>query len=101
MLVTALRDGMNLVAKEYVASRLDGTGALILSEFAGAADQLKQALLINPHDIAGLKDSITTAINLPPGIAARRMKTMRRQVLVHNVEEWSSIFLARLKEVCP
>ncbi|WP_430297244.1 alpha,alpha-trehalose-phosphate synthase (UDP-forming) [Sinomonas sp. B1-1] len=101
MLVTALRDGMNLVAKEYVASRLDGTGALILSEFAGAADQLKQALLINPHDIAGLKDSITTAISLPPGIAARRMKTMRRQVLVHNVEEWSSIFLARLKEVCP
>ncbi|WP_374049274.1 trehalose-6-phosphate synthase [Sinomonas sp. ASV486] len=101
MLVTALRDGMNLVAKEYVAARRDGTGALILSEFAGAADQLKQALLINPHDIAGLKDAITTAISLPRGIAARRMKAMRRQVVVHNVEEWSSAFLARLEEVRP
>ena len=100
MLVTALRDGMNLVAKEYVAARRDGTGALVLSEFTGAADQLKQALLINPHDIAGLKNAITTAISLPPGIAGRRMKAMRRQILVHNVEEWSSIFLSRLAEVC-
>ncbi|AMM31487.1 Trehalose 6-phosphate synthase [Sinomonas atrocyanea] len=101
MLVTALRDGMNLVAKEYVAARRDGTGALVLSEFAGAADQLKQALLVNPHDIAGLKDAITTAISLPRGVAARRMKAMRRQIVVHNVEEWSASFLARLKEVCP
>jgi trehalose 6-phosphate synthase len=100
MLVTALRDGMNLVAKEYVAARRDGTGALILSEFAGAADQLTQALLINPHDIAGVKDAITTAITLPQGVATRRMKAMRRQILVHNVEEWSSSFLARLQEVC-
>jgi trehalose 6-phosphate synthase len=100
MLVTALRDGMNLVAKEYVAARRDGTGALILSEFAGAADQLKQALLINPHDIAGVKDAITTAITLPQGVATRRMKAMRRQILVHNVEQWSSSFLARLQEVC-
>ncbi|WP_139346834.1 alpha,alpha-trehalose-phosphate synthase (UDP-forming) [Sinomonas mesophila] len=100
MLVTALRDGMNLVAKEYVAARRDGTGALILSEFTGAADQLKQALLINPHDIAGLKNAITTAITLPSGVAGRRMKAMRRQILVHNVEEWSSIFLSRLTEVC-
>ncbi|GAB4100519.1 alpha,alpha-trehalose-phosphate synthase (UDP-forming) [Sinomonas halotolerans] len=99
MLVTALRDGMNLVAKEYVAARRDGTGALILSEFTGAADQLKQALLVNPHDIAGLKDAITAAIRLPAGVAGRRMKAMRRQILVHNVEEWSSLFLARLKEV--
>ena len=58
MLVTALRDGMNLVAKEYVAARTDNDGALVLSEFAGAADELKQALLINPHDIDGLKDAI-------------------------------------------
>ncbi|WP_415853648.1 alpha,alpha-trehalose-phosphate synthase (UDP-forming) [Sinomonas sp. G460-2] len=99
MLVTALRDGMNLVAKEYVAARCDGTGALVLSEFAGAADQLKQALLINPHDIAGLKDAMVTAIGMPRGAAGRRMKAMRRQIIVHNVEEWSTAFLDRLAEV--
>ncbi|MDQ4503991.1 trehalose-6-phosphate synthase [Sinomonas sp. ASV322] len=99
MLVTALRDGMNLVAKEYVASRFAGTGALVLSEFAGAADQLKQALLVNPHDIAGLKDAMVAAAKMPPGSASRRMKAMRRQIIVHNVEEWSASFLNRLAEV--
>ncbi|PMC95932.1 trehalose-6-phosphate synthase, partial [Brevibacterium paucivorans] len=57
MLVTPLRDGMNLVAKEYAACRTDDSGALVLSEFAGAADQLTQAVLINPHDITELKDA--------------------------------------------
>ena len=99
MLVTALRDGMNLVAKEYVAARCDGTGVLVLSEFAGAADQLKQALLINPHDIAGLKEAMVAAANMPTGAASRRMKAMRRQIIVHNVEEWSAAFLNRLAEV--
>ncbi|MEA5457090.1 alpha,alpha-trehalose-phosphate synthase (UDP-forming) [Sinomonas sp. JGH33] len=99
MLVTALRDGMNLVAKEYVAARFNGTGALVLSEFAGASDQLKQALLVNPHDIAGLKDTIVAAIEMPRGTASRRMKAMRRQIIVHNVEEWSATFLNRLAEV--
>ncbi|WP_138417552.1 alpha,alpha-trehalose-phosphate synthase (UDP-forming) [Sinomonas gamaensis] len=99
MLVTALRDGMNLVAKEYVAARCDGTGVLVLSEFAGAADQLKQALLINPHDIAGLKEAMVAAANMPAGAASRRMKAMRRQIIVHNVEEWSAAFLNRLAEV--
>ena len=60
MLVTALRDGMNLVAKEYVASRVDGRGVLVLSEFTGAADELTQAVRVNPHDIDGLKDAIVT-----------------------------------------
>ena len=68
MLVTALRDGMNLVAKEYVATRFDNDGVLVLSEFAGAADELKQALLVNPHDIEGLKDAILEA---DPHAAAR------------------------------
>ena len=66
MLVTALRDGMNLVAKEYVTARTNNDGALVLSEFAGAADQLKQALLMNPHDIDGLKDTIMKAVNMQP-----------------------------------
>ena len=63
MVVTPLRDGMNLVAKEYVACRYDDTGALVLSEFAGAADELRQAFLVNPHDINGMKDTIVDAMN--------------------------------------
>src|SRR4029450_5556040 len=66
MLVTSLRDGMNLVAKEYVACRLDETGALVLSEFTGAADELSGAFLVNPHDIDGLKQAILTAARISP-----------------------------------
>ena len=74
MLVTALRDGMNLVAKEYVAARIDNRGVLVLSEFAGAADELGSAMRINPHDIDGLKDAIMRAIEMPPGEQGRRMR---------------------------
>jgi trehalose 6-phosphate synthase len=98
MLVTALRDGMNLVAKEYVTSRTDDSGALVLSEFAGAADQLKQALLVNPHDIDGMKRAIMRAVNLPPREATRRMKAMRKQILDHDVDHWSAEFLEALGE---
>ncbi|NQD89232.1 trehalose-6-phosphate synthase [Paenarthrobacter sp. CM16] len=98
MLVTALRDGMNLVAKEYVTARSEDDGALVLSEFAGAADQLKQAFLINPHDIDGLKSTILRAVNLPPKEARRRMKLMRKQILDHDVDHWSAEFLAALEE---
>lgn len=97
MLVTALRDGMNLVAKEYVAARVDNTGALVLSEFTGAADQLRQAFLINPHDIDGLKDAIVEAVNLPVAQASRRMRAMRRQIVDYDVERWSRSFLDALK----
>ncbi|MHA7271433.1 alpha,alpha-trehalose-phosphate synthase (UDP-forming) [Arthrobacter sp. HLT1-20] len=96
MLVTALRDGMNLVAKEYVAARTANTGALVLSEFTGAADQLKQALLINPHDIDGLKSTIVRAIKLPKNESSRRMRAMRKQVLSHDVQRWSEDFLCTL-----
>ncbi|MBP2435885.1 alpha,alpha-trehalose-phosphate synthase (UDP-forming) [Microbacterium amylolyticum] len=94
MLVTALRDGMNLVAKEYVAVRADNTGVLVLSEFAGAADELGSALLVNPHDIDGTKDTIMRAINMPKAEQARRMKTMRKKVMDHDVEKWGRSFLA-------
>jgi trehalose 6-phosphate synthase len=96
MLVTALRDGMNLVAKEYVASRIDNRGALVLSEFAGAADELKSSLLVNPHDIEGLKDAIVRAIEMTPGEQGRRMRALRRRVREHDVEDWSREFLAAL-----
>ena len=65
MLVTPLHDGMNLVAKEFVASRVADRGVLVLSEFAGAAHELTEALLVNPHDIEGVKRAILNALSLP------------------------------------
>ncbi|MFC4242608.1 alpha,alpha-trehalose-phosphate synthase (UDP-forming) [Gryllotalpicola reticulitermitis] len=96
MLVTALRDGMNLVAKEYVASRTDQDGVLILSEFAGASDELRQALLVNPHDIDGLKAAIVQAMEMPRRERMRRMRTLRKRVLTHDVQRWSATFLDAL-----
>jgi trehalose 6-phosphate synthase len=96
MLVTALRDGMNLVAKEYVAVRGGLGGVLVLSEFAGAADQLRKALLVNPHDIDGLKDAIMEAIEMAPVESRKRMKVMHRQVITNDVNKWSRDFLDRL-----
>lgn len=96
MLVTALRDGMNLVAKEYVASRIDGDGVLILSEFAGASDDLRQSLLINPHDIQGVKEAIVTAVEMDPRERKRRMRALRRKVLENDVAKWSATFLDEL-----
>jgi alpha,alpha-trehalose-phosphate synthase [UDP-forming]/trehalose-phosphatase len=96
MLITALRDGMNLVAKEYVASRVDNRGVLILSEFAGAADELGTAVRINPHDIEGLKEAMMRAVAMTPGEQGRRMRAARRRVLEHSVEDWSREFLEAL-----
>jgi trehalose 6-phosphate synthase len=98
MLVTALRDGMNLVAKEYVACRPDETGALVLSEFTGAADELGSAFLVNPHDIEGLKDAMVRAARVPAVEARRRMRTMRRRVREHDVRRWAATFLAALEQ---
>lgn len=99
MLVTALRDGMNLVAKEYVASRVDGRGVLVLSEFTGAADELTQSIRVNPHDIDGLKDAIMTAVTMPPAEQTRRMRALRRRVRDHDVADWSRGFLDDLASV--
>ncbi len=98
MVVTPLRDGMNLVAKEYVATRQDLHGALVLSEFAGAADELKQAYLVNPYDIDGLKLALLAALRADPAQQARRMRAMRRQVTTHDVDRWALEFLAALEE---
>ncbi|MGN8026086.1 alpha,alpha-trehalose-phosphate synthase (UDP-forming) [Microbacterium sp. 22242] len=99
MLVTALRDGMNLVAKEYVATRSDHRGVLVLSEFTGAADELRQAVLVNPHDIEGLKDAIMQAVEMPPREQTRRMRALRKRVLENDVNDWSRDFLAALDDV--
>lgn len=98
MLVTALRDGMNLVAKEYVATRTHDDGVLILSEFAGAADELTQALLVNPHDIEGLKETYLRAIAMPTSEQRRRMKGLRKKVFDNDVTNWADSFMRALDE---
>ncbi|MGV0716305.1 trehalose-6-phosphate synthase [Mycolicibacterium sp. XJ662] len=96
MLVTPLRDGMNLVAKEYVACRSDLGGALVLSEFTGAAAELRQAYLVNPHHLEGVKDAIEEALTQTPEEGRRRMRALRRQVLAHDVDRWARSFLDAL-----
>ena len=98
MLVTSLRDGMNLVAKEYVACRYDDSGALVLSEFTGTADEFSGAFLVNPHDIDGLKDAIVRAATISPAEARRRMRLMRKRVLEHDVAHWAASFLGTLAQ---
>jgi trehalose 6-phosphate synthase len=96
MMVTPLRDGMNLVAKEYVASRHDQGGALVLSEFAGAAAELRQAFLCNPHDPDGVKAALLRAVAAEPAEQKRRMRVMQRHLRTHDVAEWARSFLKEL-----
>ena len=96
MLVTPLRDGMNLVAKEYVTCRHDLGGALVLSEFTGAWHELHQAFTCNPHDIEGLKQAIMSAITSPQEERQRRMRALRKQVAGHDVQRWASLYLESL-----
>jgi alpha,alpha-trehalose-phosphate synthase [UDP-forming] len=96
MLVTPLRDGMNLVAKEYVACRHDERGALVLSEFTGAADELRQSYMVNPWDIDGTKQAILRATSQAPAEAGRRMRAMRRRVFEDDVHHWAAAFLGAL-----
>jgi trehalose 6-phosphate synthase len=96
MMVTPLRDGMNLVAKEYVAARVDLGGALVLSEFAGAANDLRQAFLVNPYDLDGVKETLLRATTVDPMDGMRRMRAMRRFLRTHDVSHWAHAFLDAL-----
>jgi trehalose 6-phosphate synthase len=98
MVVTPLRDGMNLVAKEYVASRTDDSGALVLSEFTGAASELPESFLVNPHDVDNLKQSLLAALNAPPADLRERMHRMRAHVRDNDVARWAREFLTALGE---
>ena len=97
MLVTPFHDGMNLVAKEFVATRVRDRGVLVLSEFAGAADELADAITINPHHPESLRDAIMQAISMPEAEVERRMRSMRRTVARHTVHDWANAFLSRLQ----
>jgi trehalose-6-phosphate synthase len=97
MAVTPLRDGMNLVAKEYVATRRGDSGVLLLSEFAGAAAELRTALHVNPHDVDGMAEAMRRALHLPKVEALGRMRAMRRVVRRHTVHRWARSFLSDLR----
>ncbi|WP_459980825.1 alpha,alpha-trehalose-phosphate synthase (UDP-forming) [Nocardioides sp. AN3] len=99
MVVTPYRDGMNLVAKEYVACRAADDGALVLSEFAGAADELRQAWLVNPYDLNGMKQALLDAYRAEDRERARRMRAMRRTVRQHDVAAWADSFMTSLADV--
>jgi trehalose 6-phosphate synthase len=96
MLVTPFCDGMNLVAKEYVMCRTNLDGVLILSEFAGAAKELRGAFIVNPHDLEGVKEAIRTALKAGKKEVKSRMLRMRRQILRRNVFDWANLFLGAL-----
>ena len=94
--VSSLQDGMNLVAKEFVSSRVDGDGVLILSQFAGAADEMPDALLINPFAIDEFARKIKEAIEMPEIERRRRMKTMQETVAGNNIYQWGASMVSKL-----
>ena len=97
-LVTPLRDGMNLVAKEYIAAQdPENPGMLVLSLLAGAADELKQALLVNPHDLDGVADAIATAANMPRAERIERWRVMMEQLRTHDIHRWRRDYLLALE----
>ena len=95
-LITPLRDGMNLVAKEYVASRRDCRGVLILSETAGAAHELVEALIVNPNDVSGVAAAIAKALSMPQEEQCRRIEAMQKRLLHHDVVKWAVDFIQAL-----
>jgi trehalose 6-phosphate synthase/phosphatase len=98
VLVTPLRDGMNLVAKEFVASRPDGDGVLVLSEFAGAAAELSEALLVNPYDVERTADVLERALTMAPEERRARMAVLRHRVMTYDVHWWANALISRLEE---
>jgi alpha,alpha-trehalose-phosphate synthase [UDP-forming] len=98
-LVTSLHDGMNLVAKEFVAARGDEQGVLVLSRFAGASRELPDALLVNPYDIEQVAQAIHVALKMPPEERAARMQHLRRIVKEQNIYRWAAMLLSELGEI--
>jgi len=94
-MVSSLHDGMNLVAKEYVSSKIDGNGVLILSKFAGSSLELKEALVVNPYSISELTAAIDTALKMPLEERQARMKKMQVAISENNVFDWSASFLEK------
>jgi alpha,alpha-trehalose-phosphate synthase [UDP-forming] len=98
-LVTSLHDGMNLVAKEFIAARRDERGVLVLSQFTGAARELRDALLVNPYDIDQTADAIRCALEMDAGEKQMRMQNMRKTVREHNIYRWAASLVTELCDV--
>jgi trehalose 6-phosphate synthase/phosphatase len=98
MLVTPIRDGMNLVAKEFVASRTDEDGVLVLSEMAGASNELAEAVHVNPYDVPGSADAYHRALTMPEDERHTRMRALRRRVFSYDVQRWAQAYLQRLTD---
>jgi trehalose 6-phosphate synthase len=98
-MVTSLHDGMNLVAKEYVASRNDERGVLILSRFTGAARELRDAIIVNPYDIQETGESIARALEMDISEVIERMQRMRRTIREHNIYWWAGSLIGELCEL--
>ena len=99
MLVTPLRDGMNLVAKEFVASRTDGDGVLVLSEFAGASWELPEAIQVNPYDVEGTAESCYRALMMGAEERRTRLEPLRARVQTYDVHRWAATFLEQLEMI--
>lgn len=98
-MVTSLHDGMNLVAKEFIAARNENDGSLILSRFAGASQELGGALIINPYDIEQSAEAILAALEMPPEQQQHKMKQMRRMIMSHNVYSWAASILRTMASI--
>lgn len=98
-MVTSLHDGMNLVAKEFVATREDEEGALILSQFTGASRELRDALIVNPYDADQLAEAIRMSLEMDAQERHVRMQRMRRNVREHNVYHWAGNLISGLSEI--
>jgi trehalose 6-phosphate synthase len=98
-LVTSLHDGMNLVAKEFVAARDDEDGVLVLSKFTGAAVELRDSLLVNPYDVVGVAETIHSGLEMNLAERRERMRRMRRQVMEYNIYMWAAKALGDLREL--
>ena len=101
MIVTPLRDGMNLVAKEFIASRVDDDGVLVLSEFAGAADELADAVVVNPYDLEAVRRALKQALTMDKRLRRERMAGLRRRVREHDVHRWAANFIDQLTSAEP
>jgi trehalose 6-phosphate synthase len=99
--VSSLHDGMNLVAKEFVATREDERGVLVLSRFTGAARELTDAVLVNPFDVEELAQGLYQALTMPVEEQERRMRRLRTQVLEHNIYRWAGQLLSALGKMAP
>lgn len=99
LFITPVRDGMNLIAKEYVASRPDGRGALILSEMAGTSRELGEAFTVNPNDISGVADTLRLALETPHSERKKRMDAMRGRLIRYDLDRWTRDFLDKLRAV--